>query len=62
MEKPFVRPTYRWKDDIRMDLRELGWENMDWMHDRDHCQTLLKTVINKWIHKWQEFPDYLSDY
>jgi hypothetical protein len=32
------RPRCRWNDDIRMDLREIGWEGMDWMHlvqDRD---------------------------
>jgi hypothetical protein len=28
----------RWKDNIRMDLREVGWKNVDWIHlapDRD---------------------------
>jgi hypothetical protein len=27
-----------WEDNIRMDLREVGWEGVDWMHlaqDRD---------------------------
>jgi hypothetical protein len=23
------RPRCRWKDNIRMDIREIGWENMD---------------------------------
>jgi hypothetical protein len=22
----------RWEDDIRMDLREIGWESVDWVH------------------------------
>jgi hypothetical protein len=22
----------RWEDDIRMDLRETGWEVVDWIH------------------------------
>jgi hypothetical protein len=22
----------RWEDNIRMDLRDLGWEYVDWMH------------------------------
>jgi hypothetical protein len=26
------RPRHRWEDNIRMDLREIGWEGVDWMH------------------------------
>jgi hypothetical protein len=26
------RPRRRWKDNIRMDLREVWWEGVDWMH------------------------------
>jgi hypothetical protein len=32
------RPKHRWEDNIKMDLREIGWEGVDWMHlaqDRD---------------------------
>jgi hypothetical protein len=32
------RPRRRWKDNIRMDLLEIGWEGVDWIHlaqDRD---------------------------
>jgi hypothetical protein len=32
-----------------MDLREIGWQGVDWMnlaHDRDQWQALLNTVIN----------------
>jgi hypothetical protein len=25
------RPRHRWEDRIRMDLREIGWEGMDWI-------------------------------
>jgi hypothetical protein len=25
------RPRRRWEDNIRMDLREIGWEGMDWI-------------------------------
>jgi hypothetical protein len=27
-----VRPRRRWEDSIRMELREIGWEDVDWMH------------------------------
>jgi hypothetical protein len=25
-------PRRRWEDNIRMDLREIGWEDAGWMH------------------------------
>jgi len=25
-KRPFGRPSHRWVDNIRMDLREIGWE------------------------------------
>jgi hypothetical protein len=29
----------RWKHNVRMDLREIGWEGVDWMHlDQDRDQ------------------------
>jgi hypothetical protein len=34
---------HRWEDNIRMDLRETGWEVVDWIHltqDRDGCGLL----------------------
>jgi hypothetical protein len=38
----------RWEDNIRMDLREIGWEGVDWMNldqDRDQWQAVVKTVM-----------------
>jgi hypothetical protein len=38
------RPRRRWKDNIRMDLREMGWEVVDWMHlaqDRDQWSAVV---------------------
>jgi hypothetical protein len=26
------RPRHRWEDNIVMDLREIGWEDVDWMY------------------------------
>jgi hypothetical protein len=31
-KKSLGRSNHRWKDIIRMDLREIGWEAVDWMH------------------------------
>jgi len=38
--RPLRRCRHTWEDNIRMDLRELGWENVDWVHlaqKRDQC-------------------------
>jgi hypothetical protein len=26
------RSRHKWEDNMRMDLREIGWEDVDWMH------------------------------
>jgi hypothetical protein len=28
-KRPLGRPRYRWEDNIRMDLKEIGWGGMD---------------------------------
>jgi hypothetical protein len=47
-KRPLGRPRRRWEDNVRVDLREIGWECMDWMHlaqDRDHWLPLVNTVM-----------------
>jgi hypothetical protein len=31
-KRPLGRHRRRWEYNIRMDLREIGWEVMDWIH------------------------------
>jgi len=31
-KRPFGRPRRRWEYIIRIDLREAGWEVVDWIH------------------------------
>jgi hypothetical protein len=48
-KRPLVRQRCRWEDNIRMDIREIGWEGVDWMNlapDRDQWQTLVNMVMN----------------
>jgi hypothetical protein len=36
-------------DNIKMDLREIGWGGMDWIdlvQARDQCRSLVNTVMN----------------
>jgi hypothetical protein len=46
------RPRHRWEDNIKVDLREIGWGGMDWIdlaQDRDHWRALVKMVMNLWV-------------
>jgi hypothetical protein len=45
------RSRYRWED-IRMDLREIGWEGVNWIYialGTDQWWDLLNTVMNFWV-------------
>jgi hypothetical protein len=47
--RPLGRPRRRWKDNIKMDLREIGFGDVDWIHwaqDRDRWRALANTVMN----------------
>jgi hypothetical protein len=35
-------------DNIKMDLREIGWDGMDWI-DRDQWRALVNTAMNLWV-------------
>jgi hypothetical protein len=38
-----------WEDNIKMDLKEIGWGGMDWIHltqDRYQCRVSVNTVMN----------------
>jgi hypothetical protein len=42
----------RWEDNIRMDLREIGWGGMDWIglaQDRGKWRALVNTAMNLWV-------------
>jgi hypothetical protein len=48
-KRPLVRPRRRWVDNIKMDLREIGWDVVYWIgiaQDRDHWRALVNTVLN----------------
>jgi hypothetical protein len=43
------RPRRRWVDNIKMDLREIAWDGMDWIdlaQDRDRWRALVNRLIN----------------
>jgi hypothetical protein len=50
---PLGRPRRRWVDNIKIDLREIGWDGVDWIdlsQDRDQWRALMYTVMNLRVH------------
>jgi hypothetical protein len=48
-KRPLGRHRRRWEDNITVDLREIGWGDMDWIYltqDRDQWRVLVNTVMN----------------
>jgi hypothetical protein len=47
--RPLGRQKHRWLDNIRMDLVEVGWGDVDWIglaQDRDKWRALVNSVLN----------------
>jgi hypothetical protein len=47
--RPLGRPRCRWVDNIRMDLGEVGWSDVDWIglaKDRNRWRALVNLVLN----------------
>jgi hypothetical protein len=57
LEKPegkrqLGRPRRRWVDNIKMDLRDIGWDDMDWIDlalDRNQWRALVNTGSMKYL-------------
>jgi hypothetical protein len=48
-KRPHGRSRYRLKDNIRRNLRGVGWEGVDWMHmteGRDQWWALVNVIMN----------------
>jgi hypothetical protein len=48
-KRPLERPRRRWEDGIKMDLTEIGWEGVEWIHlaqDRDRWLAVVNAVMN----------------
>jgi hypothetical protein len=47
-KRPLGRPRRRWVENIKMDLIEIGWNDMDWIdlaQDRDQWRALVKALM-----------------
>jgi hypothetical protein len=53
-KRPLGRPRRMWTDNVKIDLREIGWDDVDWIdmgQDRDRWTALVNTVIKFGFHK-----------
>jgi hypothetical protein len=50
--RPLGRPKHRWDDNIKMDLGETWFRDVDWIQlvqDRDRWRALVNTVMSLWV-------------
>jgi hypothetical protein len=48
-KRPLGRPRHRWEDNIKMDLREIGIDGVNWIRlaqDRFQLWAFVSTVMN----------------
>jgi hypothetical protein len=51
-KRPLGRPRRRWVNNIKMVLREIEWDGMDWINmaqDRDQRTARVNMVMNLWV-------------
>jgi hypothetical protein len=72
-ERSLKRPRRRWVDKIKIDIREIRWDVVDWIHlahDRHQWRALANTVMNlqvtenggkfEWLHNLAASQEGLS--
>jgi hypothetical protein len=50
--RPLGGPRCKWVDNIKIDLRDIERDGMDWVdlaQDRDQWRPLVNTVMNLWV-------------
>jgi hypothetical protein len=51
-KRPLGRPRCRWVDNVEMDLREIGWDGLDWIYmaqNRDQWRTVVNAIMSIWV-------------
>jgi hypothetical protein len=52
LKRPLGKLRHRSEDNIKTDLREMGWGVVDWIYlaqDRDQWIAVVNTVMNLWV-------------
>jgi hypothetical protein len=56
-KRPLRRPRPRWVGNIKMDLREIGWDDINWIdldQNKGQWMALVNKVMNLRVHKMLE--------
>jgi hypothetical protein len=64
-KRPLARPRHRCDDKIKMDLKQTGWEGVDWINlaqVRSKQQAVVNTIMNVWVPLNEGFLDELRTY
>jgi hypothetical protein len=51
-KRPLRRPRRSWVDNIKMNIRNIGWGRMDWIglaQEWDQWMTLVNRVMSLWV-------------
>jgi hypothetical protein len=51
-KRPLRSPRRRWEDNIKMDIPEVGFGDMEWIdlaQDRGRWSALVSAVMNLWV-------------
>jgi hypothetical protein len=51
-KRPLRRSKHTWKDNTKLNLKEIGYMGVDWINlaqDTDQCEALMNTVMNLWV-------------
>jgi hypothetical protein len=51
-KRPLQRLRHKWEGNIRMNLKEIGWKGVGWIHlaqNRDQWQCLVNMIMNHWV-------------
>jgi hypothetical protein len=51
-KRPLGKPTLRWEDNNKMNIKGIGWEYEDWIQlapDTEKCWAPANTVMSLWV-------------
>jgi hypothetical protein len=51
-KRPHAKLLHRWECNVKIDLKDMGWEGMEWINlvkDVDEWQAVVKTVMDPWV-------------
>jgi hypothetical protein len=60
-KRPLGRPLCRWVDNTKMDLKQIGWGNMEWIHLAQDFNQWRTLVYAECIEYWK-ILERLSDW